>query len=129
MGRAYSGFNNSIVKLLIKQCGRELNYSARRVIWRPCFQVPPRPLAGFVLGNREVKSSATLVNSQLDCILPVAILILVTCMFLICFICVIICEKRNYNLLSFFRSNYLLISLTYMSRNQPCHHSPRCHFI
>ena len=33
-------------------------------------QVPPRPLAGFVLGSPEFKSSVMLVNSQLVCLWP-----------------------------------------------------------
>ena len=37
-------------------------------------QVPPRPLAGFVHGSPEFKSSATLVKSQLVCLIrPVGI--------------------------------------------------------
>ena len=39
------------------------------------FQVPPRPLAGFVHGSPVCKSSAMLVNSQLIHLLPAGILI------------------------------------------------------
>ena len=48
--------------------------SAGPAIRRPRVQVPLCPLAGFVLGSSEFKSSATLVNSQLVCLLPVGIL-------------------------------------------------------
>ena len=48
--------------------------SAGLVIRRPTVQVPPSPLAGFVLGRPKFKSSATLVNSQLVRLLPVGIL-------------------------------------------------------
>ena len=37
-------------------------------------RVPLQPLAGFVHGSLELKSSATLVNSQLVCLRPVGIL-------------------------------------------------------
>ena len=42
--------------------------------WTCNSEVPLCPLAGFVLGSSEFKSSATLVNSQLVCLLPVGIL-------------------------------------------------------
>ena len=49
-------------------------WSARLVIRKPQLQVPPWLLAAFVLCSPEFKSSATLVNSQLVCLLPVGIL-------------------------------------------------------
>ena len=39
-------------------------------------QVPLWPLAGFVLGCPEFKSSTMLVNSQLVCLWPVGFLVL-----------------------------------------------------
>ena len=47
--------------------------SAELAILRPRVQVPLSPLAGFVLGSPEFKSSVMLVNSKLVCLQPVGI--------------------------------------------------------
>ena len=49
-------------------------WTAGLAIQRPRVQVPCWPLAGFVHRSTEFKSSTTLVNSQLACLLPVGIL-------------------------------------------------------
>ena len=49
-------------------------WSAGLVIQKPWVQVPPWLLAWFVLGSSKFKSLATLVNSQLVCLLSVGIL-------------------------------------------------------
>ena len=49
-------------------------WSAGLAIQQSRVRVSPWPLAGFVLGCPEFKSSATLVNSQLVCLRPVGIL-------------------------------------------------------
>ena len=51
----------------------------------PRVQVPPWPLAGFVHGSPEFKSSTTVVNSQLLCLRPVGILNLLCVIWIICF--------------------------------------------
>ena len=53
---------------LVEWLGAGLSIRRRRV------QVPPWPPAGFVRGSPEFKSSTTLLNSQLVCLLPVGIL-------------------------------------------------------
>ena len=64
---------------LAEWLGAGLSIRRRRV------QVPPWPLAGFVHSSPEFKSSTTLVNSQLVCLLPVGILNLLCLISIICF--------------------------------------------
>ena len=58
----------------------------RLAVQRSQVRVPLWPLAGFVLGHPEFKSSATLVNSQLHgCLLPLGVLNPVMLYLNICF--------------------------------------------
>ena len=54
-------------------------------IRRSRVRVPLWPLAGFVLGRSEFKFSATLVNSQLVAFCQLGFLILLCCIWIICF--------------------------------------------
>ena len=54
-------------------------------IRRSRVRVPLWPLAGFVLGRPEFKFSATLVNSQLVAFCQLGFLILLCCIWIICF--------------------------------------------
>ena len=54
-------------------------------IRRSRVRVPLWPLAGFVLGLSEFKFSATLVNSQLVAFCQLGFLILLCCIWIICF--------------------------------------------
>ena len=54
-------------------------------IRRSQVRVPLWPLAGFVLGRPEFKFSATLVNSQLVAFCQLGFLILLCCIWIICF--------------------------------------------
>ena len=71
-------------------------YNCREAAWpsgqrvglairRSRVRVPLWPLAGFVLGRPEFKFSATLVNSQLVAFCPLGFLILLCCIWIICF--------------------------------------------
>ena len=56
------------VEVAYSQIGRAARLGGQRIglaIRRSWVRVPRWPLAGFVLGGSEIKSSATLVNSQL----------------------------------------------------------------
>ena len=54
-------------------------------IRRSRVRVPLWPLAGFVLGRSEFKFSATLVNNQLVAFCQLGFLILLCCIWIICF--------------------------------------------
>ena len=62
-------------------CGQGVGLAIRRSRVR----VPLWPLAGFVLGRPEFKFSATLVNSQLVAFCQLGFLILLCCIWIICF--------------------------------------------
>ena len=56
-----------------------VEWLARLAMRRSRVRVPLRPLAGFLLGRLEFKSSATLVNSQLAVSFQLGFLILLCC--------------------------------------------------
>jgi len=57
----------------------------RLAIRRSQVRVPLWPLAGFVVGRRQFRSSATLINSQLVASCQLGFLILLCCIRIICF--------------------------------------------
>ena len=73
---------------LMRQRGRLTWPSGQRVglaIRRSRVRVPLWSLAGFVLGRPEFKFSATLLNSQLVAFCQLGFLILLCCIWIICF--------------------------------------------
>ena len=66
MNNQMKDVGGSVAERLVKS-------AVRLVIRKPRVQVPPWPLAGFVLDSPEIRSLTTIVNSQLVYLRPVGI--------------------------------------------------------
>ena len=75
----------SISLLLSKEAAWPSGQRVGLAIRRSRVRVPLWPLAGFVLGRPEFRSSATLVNSQPVASCQLGFLILLCCIWIICF--------------------------------------------